>query len=147
MHEETPSALSSSTQHSTGSAGRNKVPGVQGIELQDRKVSASIENLKCQLSDRHDIDPSPLGWPPCEVFCSYGRQLQSKSASVPGDSKQATLMKGEDKLRSQEAIPSLNSIYEEVAVEQDGWTKVLEDHGHRYDQVADSNRAGPKLLE
>lgn len=148
MHEEMPSASSSSTQIPRGSAGRNKLLEVQEIELQGWKRNiVEFKGLESRLSDRNQVDLSTLGLRPSKAPGRYGRHQRKNLASIMGDSNPATLMKDEDNLRTPKAVQSSRNIFEVVAVEQDEWAKLKNHDSGQFDPVPNSNMAGSNPRE
>lgn len=146
-HEEMSTVSSSSTQTPKGSAGRNKLLGVQDIELQWwKRNTADLKGLESRLSDRKRFELSTLSLSPSKAAGWYGRHQRRNVASIMEDSKPATLIKNEDRLRTQEAAQSSRNIFEVVAVEQDEWAQI-KDHSRRLGLVPDPNTAGSKPRE
>ena len=68
MHEEMPTMLSSSMQTPKGSAGRNKLVGVQDIKLQRwKRNTADLKGLESRQSDGNRFDISTLSLSPSKA--------------------------------------------------------------------------------
>lgn len=130
------SASSSFIRLPRDSAGRNNMPGGQNVELRERKRKPAGIKDPNHLNNGHHFSLSSRGLSPSEAPSRYARGLRQNSVGP------STWMKGEDQLRSQEAIVAMQPIFEEVAVEQDEWARVLEIHSR--DGVPDSNLTGSK---